>query len=628
MDFNKRNTNTSVLDYYTHIADRGNMSEPSSPDSNYSSEANNDSNRNQFNDTDNDNDRHNNNNRQMSIIEKGNDDSHNLDDKAHLNVFAPSESYPQSQSQSASSSKLQMPHGPVKIGSYDYEPPSENEESQNQSLSIGQIPQDILLKRRKSNISLDKISTAAIDPSDNNFNHSPLIQDNDSHSFNSSDTENFNVISQSPTLGTDPLTITKDMPLPNCWSSKATLNGALTSSDRAMRTAEAINLLAKAASGMKVWLTCVGGEGKSKGSWSPPPLLKHSERYINHHKNLINSNSNTLPPKSLSLKSLNSIAPSDKAQGSSSPYMATPIVPYSQQRQNSNSVLSITTNSTFPLRPGGDVDIAHDLTNAHKNISDSPPDKPPTNIPYPGALKKTSSTNTSASIYKTGKASRAAGFFANLGRRTSAKSPPKKLQIGNPSPLSKTSDLPSALTPPSLPPRPLTATSNTSSSPTNSNYEPPTAPPTVTSFDNKSRNVQVPARNSSYRTSKTASRHIPSASTSNINLEGLQRGPSGPRSKPKSRNSSIFGLSSVMSPNNVEPFPGLHNLQPPSQFKSKLDLRASTPAPARGSSKQQSSSKDEDPAFKASLNRLENLLPQASKADLKYHLKKGEQTYL
>lgn len=421
----------------------------------------------------------------------------------------------------------------------------------------------------------------------------------------------------SPTDNSDPMTITRDMPLPNAFSSKATYDGASTPSDRAMRTAEAINALAKAASGLQVWLRCVGGEGRPRG-YSPPPLVKHSERYKREKT--------SSPALSLSFNQMPSSASaasihSSNAQASSSPYMTTPVVPYLQERQHSSA--SFATNSTFPLRGGSDVNIAHDLTTkpATLGLNDSPPDKIPEHLPYPGAamIKKTGSTNSGISTPKsTGKASRAAGFFAHLGRRTSAKSPPKKLHIGHPSPISKDIDLPSSISSISPPLYMTTPGTTPPISPDRSDEyatEPPTAPASMTSFNGKdNKEVTVPARHSSH---KKGSRHASAASTSHINLDGLERAPSGPRPKPgKNRNSSIFNLSQVLNP---EPFPGLANLKPPSKY----DLRASTPAPLRQSSKK-SGSEDMTPNFKASLSRLENLLPQAAKSDLKTHLKRGE----
>ncbi|TIC24253.1 hypothetical protein E3Q11_03714 [Wallemia mellicola] len=557
----KRHTNASVLDYYAYVAESGERSPSSSPSSSYSAE---------FGES--------NDNRQASVLERIDSNSF-----THLNVYRPDAA-----------------EGQVKVGSYDYNPDmsefmatgvQDDDLQHDQGTSIGTIPSDVLLKRRKSDLSVMSIK-AHDDQSDSSTSSQSTVD--------------------LPATGEDAMTVTRDMPFPNAFFSKSVLDGAISPSDRAMRMAEAINALANAASGMQIWLRCVGGENRTRG-YSPPPLIKHSERYRREKTTSQQLNYRSSIP---SIGKSNSIH-STNAQGSSSPYMTTPVVPYAQERHHSSA--SFSTNSTFPLRGGSDVNVAHDLTSrtAAMGITDSPPDKIPEELPYPGAasLKKVSSTNSSVMTPKSGKASRAAGFFANLGRRTSAKSPPKKLQIGNPSPITKTVDLPnskSSISPPLFSPA--------SSSPPTSPSEPPTAPPGTTSFRDKE--VTVPARHSSHK----KGRHLPSASTSHINLEGLDRTPTGPRAKPgsKTRNSSIFNLDHVLNP---EPFPGLANLKPPSKY----GLRASTPAPVRKSSRknmQQASnssvpSEDLSPAFKASLSRLENLLPQASKSELKSHLKKA-----
>ncbi|TIA86038.1 hypothetical protein E3P99_03799 [Wallemia hederae] len=602
-DSDKRHTNASVLDYYAYVAETGEGSSSSSPSSNYSASFDREAYGDGYGDG------YSAGNRHASVLERMDSNSY-----THLNVYA-----------------AKGDDGPVKVGSYDYRDisrpidsaasahaetdaahapahelvsplssrlPLTDHSHSSHYTSIGDIPSDVLLKRRGS--ALSQMSTAALN--DTQSQHSPK-------SFTSDSTIDL----PSPTDNTDPMSITRDMPLPNAFSSAATFSGANSSADRIMRTAEAMNALAKAASGLQVWLRCVGGENRPRG-FSPPPLLNHSQRYKREQ---------TLSPAlSLSLNQMptSASAPSvhsTNAQVSSSPYMNTPVVPFLHDRQHSTA--SFATNSTFPMRPGSDVNVAHDLTTktAALGLNDSPPDKIPEHLPYPGAamLKKTGSTNSGVSTPKSsGKASRAAGFFANLGRRTSAKSPPKKLHIGHPSPISKDLDLPSSIS--SISPPLYTTTPGTTPpiSPNRSEdyaNEPPTAPASTTSFSGKdNKEVTVPARHSSH---KKGSRH---ASTSHINLDGLDRTPSGPRAKPgKSRNSSIFNLSHVLNP---EPFPGLANLKPPSKY----DLRASTPAPLRQSSKKEAG-EDLSPAFKASLSRLENLLPQAAKSDLKSHLKKA-----
>ncbi|TIA69686.1 hypothetical protein E3P81_03329 [Wallemia ichthyophaga] len=587
-DNDKRYTNASVLDYYAYIAETGDASSSSSPSSKYSSGGT-------LNDVDKS-------NRQISVMERM-----DSSDYPHLNVYTSGGE-----------------QGPVKVGSY-------HGVDVDHGTSIGHIPSDILLKRRGSAIS--QMSTAALNDAHSIYSHS-------SRSSRSSDST---IDLPSPTDNCDPVSITRDMPLPNAFSSKATYNGASSTSDRVMRTAEAINALARAASGLQVWLRCVGGEGRPR-SYSPPPLVFHSERYkreksqqsiqsdagetdVMENNDEINRQATQSPSNAPSIHSSN-------AQTSNSPYMSTPVVPYHQERPSiqdrQHSSASFATNSTFPLRPGSDINVAHDLTKAV--AGDSPPDKIPEHLPYPGAaamVKKTGSTSSAISSPRstaTVKASRAAGFFANLGRRTSAKSPPKKLQIGHPSPISKDADLPSSIssispplyttTPGTTPPRspnrseemverdtPATGVSTSTASTTTS------TPTTISGKDNKE--VTVPARGSSHKTP----RHVSAASTSHINLDGLERAPTGPRAKPsKSRNSSIFNLTHVLNP---EPFPGLANLKPPSKY----ELRASTPAPVRQSSKKPA--EEMSPAFKASLNRLENLLPQAAKSDLRNHLKKA-----